>query len=75
MAVEHLHGKCIVHRDLKLGNVFQGLDGSIKVGDLGLASILESPADKRSTVCGTPNYIAPEVLSQGGGYGMPVDIW
>ncbi len=50
----------------------------IKVGDFGLATKLTSPDEKRKTVCGTPNYIAPEILDEGKGYNghsFEADIW
>ena len=46
----------------------------IKVGDFGLATKLEYEGEKKKTICGTPNYIAPEIL-EGKGHGYEVDIW
>lgn len=46
----------------------------IKIGDFGLATKLEYPGDKRKTICGTPNYIAPEIL-ESKGHSCEVDIW
>lgn len=57
--LEYLHNRNIVHRDLKLGNLFLSDSMEIKLGDFGLATKLEYPGDKRKTICGTPNYIAP----------------
>ena len=119
-AVYHLHvEKRVIHRDLKLGNLFltpAGLDeaciantdrasgrtssnaddqstsgpGSdqelgadprfgtrLKIGDFGLACVVDSHDDRKLTICGTPNYIAPEVLagSKGGGHSFEVDVW
>lgn len=77
-AVEYMHQNCVIHRDLKLGNLFLDKDLTIKVGDLGLATKLETTEEKRKTICGTPNYIAPEVI-QGTkdtrGHSFEVDIW
>lgn len=77
-AVHYLHGNCVIHRDLKLGNLFLDRNLSIKVGDFGLATRLEHADEKRKTICGTPNYIAPEVI-QGDkasrGHSFEVDIW
>ncbi|KEG14383.1 putative protein kinase, putative,polo-like protein kinase [Trypanosoma grayi] len=77
-AVEYMHSNLIIHRDLKLGNVMIDSSGNMKVGDFGFASELISPSDRKTTTCGTPNYIAPEVLAAektGLGYGLEADIW
>lgn len=58
-ALEYLHSQKIIHRDLKLGNLFLGEGMAIKVGDFGLATKLDFVGEKRKTICGTPNYIAP----------------
>ena len=77
-AVRYMHDNNVIHRDLKLGNLFLDKNVHIKVGDLGLACRLESRDEKRKTICGTPNYIAPEVI-QGDktkrGHSFEVDIW
>lgn len=77
-AVQYLHKNCVIHRDLKLGNLFLDRNLGIKVGDFGLATKLEHADEKRKTICGTPNYIAPEVI-QGDkasrGHSFEVDIW
>jgi serine/threonine protein kinase len=56
----------IIHRDLKNSNLFLGESMELKLGDFGLATQLKSHKDRRYTVCGTPNYIAPEVLKKDG---------
>jgi len=65
----------VVHRDLKLGNLFLTDKMQVKVGDLGLAAKLDFEGEKRRTVCGTPNYIAPEVLDSTTGHSYEVDVW
>ena len=67
--VRYLHRKTILHRDLKLGNMFLTWDMMVKIGDFGLATQHQTSLSSASTLCGTPNYIAPEVLKkQGHGY-------
>lgn len=73
--VSHLHQQQIIHRDLKLGNIFLDANMDIKLGDFGLAAKLDFPGDRKKTICGTPNYIAPEILEGKHGHGPPVDIW
>ncbi|RHY47029.1 hypothetical protein DYB38_012005 [Aphanomyces astaci] len=75
--VAYLHSKCVIHRDLKLGNLFLTTDMQLKIGDFGLASHLDSRDEKRRTMCGTPNYIAPEILNghHNNGHSFEVDIW
>eukprot|EP01138_Halocafeteria_seosinensis_P014851 gb/GECG01015161.1/.p1 GENE.gb/GECG01015161.1/~~gb/GECG01015161.1/.p1 ORF type:complete len:793 (+),score=103.22 gb/GECG01015161.1/:1-2379(+) len=73
-AVRYLHKNNIIHRDLKLGNIFLGKDMQVKVGDFGLAAALDYAEERKQTVCGTPNYIAPEVL-RGTGHSSQADIW
>lgn len=55
----YLHQNKVIHRDLKLGNLFLNENMEIKLGDFGLATRLEYNEEKKKTICGTPNYIAP----------------
>lgn len=72
----YLHNhKSVVHRDLKLANLFLDNNLNIKIGDFGLSAMIKN-GEKRKTVCGTPNYIAPEVLfGKAGGHSFEADIW
>ncbi|XP_029373309.1 serine/threonine-protein kinase DCLK1-like [Echeneis naucrates] len=74
-AIKYLHSHNIVHRDIKPENllVYEHHDGSksLKLGDFGLATIVNGPL---FTVCGTPTYVAPEIVAETG-YGLKVDIW
>lgn len=70
--VEYIHQQHIIHRDLKLGNLFLTADMRIKIGDFGLATRLGQ--EKKGTICGTPNYISPEVLNKEG-HGFQADVW
>ncbi|PWY89205.1 Pkinase-domain-containing protein [Aspergillus heteromorphus CBS 117.55] len=77
-AIKYLHKRNVAHRDLKMGNLFLDQNMDIKVGDFGLAAMIVSEKDekRRRTLCGTPNYIAPEVLDKSkGGHTQKVDIW
>ncbi|KAI9840401.1 MAG: Cell cycle serine/threonine-protein kinase cdc5/MSD2 [Thelocarpon superellum] len=79
-AIKYMHHKNVIHRDLKMGNIFLDRDMNVKIGDFGLAALLvsdkEYSANRRRTLCGTPNYIAPEVLEKGQkGHDYKVDIW
>ncbi|XP_016145627.1 serine/threonine-protein kinase DCLK2-like isoform X4 [Sinocyclocheilus grahami] len=74
-ALKYLHRMCIVHRDIKPENLLvceypNGIK-SLKLGDFGLATVVEGPL---YTVCGTPTYVAPEIITESG-YGLKVDIW
>uniref|UniRef100_A0A8B9TT15 Serine/threonine-protein kinase PLK n=1 Tax=Anas platyrhynchos TaxID=8839 RepID=A0A8B9TT15_ANAPL len=69
--LKYLHLKGILHRDLKLGNFFINENMELKVGDFGLAASGRLP---RRTICGTPNYLAPEVLLRQG-HGPESDVW
>lgn len=74
--VEYLHNNHVIHRDLKLGNLFLKQGPVIKLGDFGLATLVYGENDRKRTICGTPNYIAPEILSGGEkGHSYEVDIW
>ncbi|KAJ8281130.1 hypothetical protein GJAV_G00063870 [Gymnothorax javanicus] len=74
-ALKYLHSMKIVHRDIKPENllVCESPNGSksLKLGDFGLATVVEGPL---TTVCGTPTYVAPEIILESG-YGLKVDIW
>ena len=74
-ALKYLHSHRIIHRDLKLGNLFLNDQMEIKLGDFGLATKLDFDGEKKRTICGTPNYIAPEVLEGRAGHSYEVDIW
>jgi len=74
-SIKHLHAHRVIHRDLKLGNLFLSEKMEIKLGDFGLATKLDFDGEKKRTICGTPNYIAPEILEGKQGHSYEVDIW
>ncbi|XP_045847360.1 serine/threonine-protein kinase Nek4 isoform X6 [Meles meles] len=74
MALQYLHEKHILHRDLKTQNVFLTRTNIIKVGDLGIARVLENHCDMASTLIGTPYYMSPELFSNKP-YNYKSDVW
>ena len=74
-ALQYLHNLKIIHRDLKLANIFLTENMQVKLGDFGLATQLEFDGERKRTLCGTPNYIAPEILEGKTGHSFEVDVW
>ena len=74
-ALKYLHSHRVIHRDIKLGNLFISGKMELKLGDFGLATKLEFDGERKRTICGTPNYIAPEVLDGKHGHSYEVDVW
>lgn len=70
----YLHSNQILHRDISLSNILLTKDMKVKIADFGLATQLTRPDEKRTTMCGTPNYISPEVVSRLS-HGLPADVW
>jgi len=73
-ALDHMHQKRIMHRDLKPANIFVTINGSLKLGDLGLGRFFSSQTLEAFSKVGTPLYMSPEVL-RGAGYDMRSDVW
>ncbi|KAL0086957.1 kinase-like domain-containing protein [Phycomyces blakesleeanus] len=74
-ACRYMHENRVIHRDIKLGNILLDKNLDVKVGDFGLSALLLSTEDRKRTICGTPNYIAPEILFGKEGHDYKVDIW
>ena len=75
LAMEYLHNRDIIHRDIKLGNVLLSEKMEVKLCDFGLA--IENNNEFNHTLCGTPNYMAPEIFAHKNGcnYSVKIDIW
>ena len=74
--LRYMHGNAVIHRDLKLSNLLVNDQFVVKIADFGLATQLEFDGERKRTICGTPNYIAPEILDGGhAGHSYEVDIW
>ncbi|KAL4445967.1 hypothetical protein ABPG74_010959 [Tetrahymena malaccensis] len=72
-SLKYIHSKGVIHRDLKIANIFLNDKMVVKLADFGLSAMMKN-SQKRKTVCGTPNYIAPEVLKNQG-HDYLVDNW
>jgi MAP/microtubule affinity-regulating kinase len=73
-AIKYIHSKNIIHRDIKLDNVLIDLNNNIKICDFGVGKQIHE-GEILTDQCGTPAYIAPEILENKGYEGPPVDVW
>ena len=72
--VKYLHSHAIMHRDLTLANLMITSDKKVKIGDFGLATRIQSASERHVTMCGTPNFISPEVATRST-HGLEADVW
>jgi aurora kinase len=79
-ALRYLHRKHVIHRDIKPENILVGIHGEIKISDFGWS--VHAPGNRRTTICGTLDYLPPEMVKPGGGggsedrsYDEKVDLW
>ena len=70
----YIHQQGVIHRDLKLGNILINEQMDAKICDFGLSTKIKNEGDSKKTICGTPNYIAHEILEEQG-HSYEVDIW
>ena len=78
LGIQHIHSKNVVHRDIKLENILIDFDNNVKICDFGIGKVLENEDELLYDKCGTPMYMAPEIIlaNDDNGYkGFPVDIW
>jgi NIMA (never in mitosis gene a)-related kinase len=74
LAIKHIHDRKILHRDLKTQNIFMNQNGQIKIGDFGIARVLQHTYDCAQTAIGTPYYLSPEICQEHP-YNQKSDIW
>lgn len=73
--LQYLHSNHIMHRDMSMSNLLLTATMHVKIADFGLATQLDQHFEsKHTTLCGTPNYISPEVASRSA-HGLPTDVW
>ncbi|KAI0194568.1 putative serine/threonine protein kinase [Astrocystis sublimbata] len=75
IAIHWVHKQGIIHRDIKCANVLITEDGGVQLCDFGVAGMVETKFDKRTTFIGTLHWMAPELFDQNAQYGTEVDIW
>ncbi|EGR27132.1 protein kinase domain protein [Ichthyophthirius multifiliis] len=74
LSLKHIHDRKIIHRDLKTQNIFLMKDNFLKIGDFGIAKVLNHTRDHCKTMVGTPYYLSPEII-ESKSYSFKTDIW
>lgn len=74
IALEYIHGRKVIHRDIKTSNIFLTGNGYVKLGDFGISKVLENTNEAAMTVVGTPYYMSPEVC-ESKPYTFKSDVW
>ena len=74
LALKHIHDRKILHRDIKCQNIFLMKNGMVKMGDFGIAKVLDHTTQFSKTAIGTPYYLSPEIC-QGKAYDQKSDVW
>jgi len=75
IGLAHIHTRSIIHRDIKLDNILIGEDETVKICDFGVSKIIPKDPKPIREQCGTPAYIAPEIIADKGYLPYLVDIW
>ena len=75
IALQFIHENGVIHRDIKAANILISKDGKVKLCDFGVAAQLTSSKVKRTTMAGTPYWMAPEVIREGATYNSKADVW
>ena len=73
LAIAYLHERKIIYRDIKPENILLDEDGYLALTDFGLSKLVEN-GKQSNTFCGTPDYLAPEIIKDNG-HSFPVDWW
>ena len=74
LSLEYIHGRKVLHRDIKASNIFLTGNNTVKLGDFGISKVLENTGSNAMTVVGTPYYMSPEVC-QNHPYTFKSDVW
>ena len=74
LAIKYIHSRNIIHRDIKLDNILIDLNNNIKLCDFGVGKQIHK-GELLNDQCGTPAYIAPEIVRNDSYEGPPVDLW
>lgn len=74
ISLEYIHGRKILHRDIKSQNIFLTSNNTVKLGDFGISKLLETTCEAAMTVVGTPYYMSPEVC-ENKPYTYKSDVW
>ena len=74
MTLEYIHGRKVLHRDIKVSNIFLTGNNTVKLGDFGISKVLDATYDQAQTVVGTPYYMSPEVC-ENKPYTQKSDVW